>query len=341
MAPVILGMGNPLLDISATVDEAMLAKYSLKANDAILYEKEDLYDELLANHKVDYIAGGATQNSCRVAQWLLPDSKSVAFFGCVGNDKSCEILEKVSGEAGMVVKYQKSSEHPTGKCAVLITGQDRSLVTKLDAANHFTTAHLDDKSNWALVEGAKVVYSSGFFLTVSPDSMIKVAEHAGVTGKHFAMNLSAPFLAQFFKEPMLKVMAHSDIVFGNETEADEFANSNGYNTKDRVEIAKKIAALPLVSSGSAPRSRLVVITQGADPVIVVQNGEVTQYHVTKLASDKIVDTNGAGDAFVGGFLAQLALGKSIKDCVMCGIWAATEIIQQSGCTCPADKKYTA
>ena len=63
----------------------ILGKYSLKANDAILYEKEDLYDELLANHKVDYIAGGATQNSCRVAQWLLPVPKSVAFFGCVGS----------------------------------------------------------------------------------------------------------------------------------------------------------------------------------------------------------------------------------------------------------------
>ena len=35
--------------------------------------------------------------------------------------------------------------------------------------------------------------------------MIKVAEHAGNHGKHFAMNLSAPFLAQFFKDPMLKV----------------------------------------------------------------------------------------------------------------------------------------
>jgi len=38
------------------------------------------------------------------------------------------------------------------------------------------------------------------------------------------------------------------------------------------------------------------------------------------------------------FLAQLALGKSVKDCVKVGIWAATEIIQQSGCTCPTDKK---
>ena len=53
-------------------------------------------------------------------------------------------------------------------------------------------------------------------------------------------------------------MAHADIVFGNETETDEFANSNGYgvsiNSKvHRIETAKKIAALPLVSSGSAPR----------------------------------------------------------------------------------------
>ena len=39
----------------------------------------------------------------------------------------------------------------------------------------------------------------------------------------------------------------------------------------------------------------MVITQGADPVIVVQNGEVTLYDVTKLAADKIVDTNGAGN----------------------------------------------
>ena len=57
----ILGMGNPLLDISAVVDKTMLEKYSLKANDAILYEKEDIFEDLKANYTVEYIAGGATQ----------------------------------------------------------------------------------------------------------------------------------------------------------------------------------------------------------------------------------------------------------------------------------------
>ena len=96
MAPIILGMGNPLLDISATVDTAMLEKYSLKANDAILYEKEDLYEEMLEKHSVDYIAGGATQNSIRVAQWLLSDlgKESVAYFGCVGKLRFCKKRKK-------------------------------------------------------------------------------------------------------------------------------------------------------------------------------------------------------------------------------------------------------
>ena len=111
-----------------------------------------------------------------------------------------------------MVKYQKSADHPTGKCAVLITGQDRSLVTKLDAANHFTTAHLDVAENWNIVESARIFYSAGFFLTVSPDSMLKVAEHAQKTGKNFCMNLSAPFLCEFFKDPMLKVCFYTKVV---------------------------------------------------------------------------------------------------------------------------------
>ena len=32
--------------------------------------------------------------------------------------------------------------------------------------------------------------------------------------------------------------------------------------------------------------------------------QVLEFPVTSLAKEEIVDTNGAGDAFVGGFLAQ-------------------------------------
>jgi adenosine kinase len=50
-------------------DEALLQKYGLKANDAILAEEKHmgLYDELFAKD-AKLLAGGAAQNSARGAQ---------------------------------------------------------------------------------------------------------------------------------------------------------------------------------------------------------------------------------------------------------------------------------
>ena len=76
--------------------------------------------------QVDYIAGGATQNSIRVAQWVLGKPEgAAAYFGCVGRGESGQRLEKVAKADGVDVRYQKSDDHPTGKCAVLITGHSR------------------------------------------------------------------------------------------------------------------------------------------------------------------------------------------------------------------------
>merc|ERR1712080_112412 len=232
-------------------------------------------------------------------------------MGCVGRDDTSKKLEEKAREAGVNVQYQ-FSEYPTGRCAVLITGQDRSLVTKLDA-----------------VKAADFVYSAGFFLTVSVDSMLKVSKHCAANNKTYCLNLSAPFLIQFFKDQMMSVLPFADIVFGNETEAATYAEVHCPEVKDVAEIAKRIAMLPK-ENGS--KSRLVIITQGSDPVIVVEHGKVLQFPVISLPNDKIVDTNGAGDAFVGGSLAQYVQDKPLETAVRCGIWAATHIIQRSGCT---------
>lgn len=58
-----------------------------------------------------------------------------------------------------------------------------SLVANLSAANNFKTDHLEKPDNWKLVEAARVYYVSGFFLTVSPASILKVAKHAAEKNK--------------------------------------------------------------------------------------------------------------------------------------------------------------
>lgn len=94
---ILFGMGNPLLDISAVVDKDFLDKYSLKPNDQILAEDKhkELFDELVKKFKVEYHAGGSTQNSIKVAQWMIQQPhKAATFFGCIGIDKFGEILKK-------------------------------------------------------------------------------------------------------------------------------------------------------------------------------------------------------------------------------------------------------
>lgn len=98
------------------------------------------------------------------------------------------------------------------------------------------------------------------------------------------------------------------------------------------------AALPQVATAlaastksNASRPRLVIITQGASSTLVasssasasasnIKPGEDNPktYPVPKLSADKIIDTNGAGDMFAGGFLGALALGKDLDECIETG-----------------------
>ena len=118
------------------------------------------------------------------------------------------------------------------------------------------------------------------------------------------------------------------------------AEVHGLDTKDVRVVAAHIAGLP---KENAARPRTVVITQGAEPVVCVTGADhqVLEFPVQQLAADKIVDTNGAGDAFVGGFLAQYVQGAALEVSIRCGIWAATHIIQQSGCTHPDTMDFAA
>jgi adenosine kinase len=185
---------------------------------------------------------------------------------------------------------------------------------------------------WASVEKASYYYSAGFFLTTEggPTATEKVGQHAADANKCYVMNLSAPFLPQFFKDQLNGAIEYADIVFGNETEMAAWAENNGHGKEDLKQVALALAAQPKKSS----KPRMVIITQGCDPTIIAQNGEVEEFAIEAISKDAIVDTNGAGDAFVAGFLCGLIYGKSIAECVKVGNFTAKTIIQQAGCTFP-------
>jgi len=332
----LLGAGNPLLDISANVGQELLDKYGLKLNNAILAEAAHapLFEELVANYQVDYIAGGATQNSIRVAQWMLQIPGATTYLGSVGKDKFGAQLRKSAEADGVNVPYYEDSKEPTGTCAVLIHNKERSLIANLAAANQYKITHLQSDAITALWKKAQYFFVSGFFLTVSPESALFLAKHALEANKTFCMGLSAPFICEFFNKPLMECMPYVDILFGNESEATAFGKQMKYKDTSPQAVALEIYNLP---KNNKDRHRTVIITQGSESTIVVQNGKATTYPVPKLSADYIVDVNGAGDAFVGGFLSQLILGKPIADCVKGGHYAAKVILGVSGTVLPNTK----
>jgi len=179
-----------------------------------------LYKELVDSYKVQYIAGGATQNAIRVAQWMfqtpgvsqlkpkeekkrrgsflllspppfslpaltppslspsLPPRQSTSFFGCIGQDAFGAELQKCAEEDGVNAYYKEDTEAPTGTCAVLVKDGERSLCANLGAANKFTAEHLASVKAKEMIAEAQMFYVASFFLTVSVESLLEVANHA-------------------------------------------------------------------------------------------------------------------------------------------------------------------
>ncbi|KAJ5685311.1 hypothetical protein N7536_007930 [Penicillium majusculum] len=336
----LLCLENPLLDIQARGDAALLEKYELKPNDAILAEDKHMgiYEDLLARD-AKLIPGGAAQNTARGAQYMLPE-QSVAYIGCIGKDKFGDILKKTCEEAGVHTEYRVDETQPTGKCGVVITGHDRSMCTHLAAANEYKLEHLKQPEIWSLVEKAQVYYVGGYHLTVCVPAILALGEEAAAKNKTFMLSISAPFIAQFFKDQLDSVLLYTDYTFCNETEAIAYSEGHQWGTEDITEIAKKLAQLP---KKNTQRPRVAIVTQGTLPTIVAIGSatgavEVKEFKVREISKDSINDTNGAGDAFAGGFCAGIVSGKSLDDSIDMGQWLASKSIQELGPSFPSPKQ---
>merc|ERR1719393_1193659 len=190
LAKKIVGFGNPLLDISANVGQDVLDEWGAKLNNAILAEEQHkpLYAKLASTQKCDYIAGGATLNSIRVAQWLLTASGEAgctSFIGCIGKDDFGSKMEEQLATDGVTPLFMKTEDMPTGTCAVLVKDAERSLIANLASAEKYSTEHYESAEVQAAVGGAQIFYMAGFPLTHDggAKTVTAICKHAAESGK--------------------------------------------------------------------------------------------------------------------------------------------------------------
>lgn len=375
-----LGLGIPLVDIIATnVSPSFLEDYNLLPNDVIRAEEEchrGLWKHLMRRRiqeedslqsldapKVEIVAGGAVQNSMRVAQCILKKSnylEKTTFLGAVGDDEFGREMRSKTETDGVTVCYQiEPPPTSTGTCLCLLTdgGKNRSLVADFGASVHFRLEFLE--ANFHLAEKAEIIYVSGFHFAVCPEAAFALAEHVHkwnlrlgkenkrMRRKYFVFNLSAVYVVEEgFQSISQKLLPTVDFLFGNAQEAvalaEMYAQQEAPNT-DQVQswrsakgdpemIAQLLADVPqLTQSNDGLNIRTVIITQGGEDILVAKTGHQNVCKIKVKNVEKIVDSNGAGDAFVGGFLAALAMARTEAECFETGISAAGQILQVFGC----------
>jgi len=222
----------------------------------------------------------------------------------------------------MIGQWAFTDEIATGRCAVVTHNKERTLCANIGASAKYPTSAFEE--NKAAFMKASIIYSTGFFITSNDECLRKVCDLATEMNKPMAFNIAAVFLMFIAKESVDYCIEHADFVFCNEDEGSQYAEMAGLDKSDRVGCAKLIAKS---KKSNQMRPRVVIITQGPDSVIVAEHDPkqpesepwVCKVDIPKLDKEKIVDTNGCGDAFVGAFLAAQVRGKHIIDCVKDGI----------------------
>ena len=205
------------------------------------------------------------------------------------------------------------------------TGVDTDNIALIEGASGHAIIQVDDQGENAIVlhGGANQSFSiadiesalnhnqqARYLLMQNETNLLAEAfELAQAKGIKIVLN-PAPMTDNIKDLPLAKL----DTLIVNQGEAEALCGA-----ADIDEMTQQMAAL-------APQTR-VVVTLGGDGAMLLANGEVT--HINSPSVD-VVDTTGAGDTFVGYFLAGVAEGMNDHDALQRACLAGSIAVTRQG-----------
>jgi sugar/nucleoside kinase (ribokinase family) len=308
----VLGLGNALIDIIASADDAYLVGQDM-AKGAMTLIDEDRADALYAvRQEPKIVSGGSAANTIvGVASFGV----SAAYIGKVKQDELGHRFGADLNATGVSYATSMAAHGPgTGRCFVYVTPDgERTMNTFLGASSHLSPDDVDE----ALVRSARFVYLEGYMWDrpAAKEAFRKAGRIAHEAGARVALTLSDAFCVDRFRGEFIDLMRTGivDTVFANSDEARSL-----YQTPHLNEALDALAAEGV--HGVVTRSELGSVIVEGD-----KRTEVPAYAIARL-----VDTTGAGDLFASGYLAGLARGHEPEHCARLAALAASEVIQHIG-----------
>ena len=262
---------------------------------------ETVTDARLATHN-----GGKGANQAAAAALL---GASVAFLGRVGDDGFGGPLVRSLADKGVDTSLvQEVPGSSTGTAFITVTPDGENAITVAPGANRRLTAEdVDHASEW--IQQARVLVAQ---MEIPPQAVLRAVEVAAGSGTRALINLAPPF------EVPRTLLEKLDPLVVNEHEAAFLLGESVEGVDGALSAAPELLSL-------GPRS--VVVTVGDDGA-VFSGGESAQ-HLTA-PKVEVVDTTGAGDAFVGALAARLADNAPLEDAVAYAVRAGAAAVTKEG-----------
>ena len=237
--------------------------------------------------------GGATMN---VAYHLMQQGAQVCFVSSVGNDKpGVELLEFLKDNYLYNPLIQRSKQFPT--CNVTVELDDQQQATYvIPQPVSWDQIQPDKKITEKVSQAAAVVFGSLVCRDdVSRTTLLNLLADTKAL-KVFDVNLRHP---HYTKTTIETLAAHADVVKMNEEEADLLLSRKKGDLKDKI-----------TEFHSKYHVNTICVTRGDKGAIVWHDHKFYEHDGYPV---KVVDTVGAGDAFLATFVKGLLDGLPMND----------------------------
>lgn len=264
-------------------------------------------ETLIADDLIEANGGKGANQAVAAAR----NGLDVRFVGRVGDDGAGMSLRQGLVDAGVNTEYLiTDAQAPTGRAVIFVEPSGQNRIVVASGAN--AEVKLADVEPLLSQMGKDDVLLATF---ESPlDTVTAAFEAAKKRGVTTVLN-PAPARSSV-PDSLIKA---TDIIIPNEGEATALT---GIDTVDAASTAESASAL-------CRRGAQQVIITLAENGSYYANADGDEF-ATPAFNVKAVDTTGAGDTFIGGFLAKMAAGDAVEDAIVYATAASGLAVSRPG-----------
>ena len=307
----VVGVGNAIVDVIATVSDAFLGEHGLVKGAMTLIETERATSLYAAMPPGIEASGGSAANTMAGVASL---GGRATYIGKVRNDQLGEVFAHDTRNGGVAfdVPFATAGE-PTARSLIQVTPDgERTMNTFLGISAFLSPDDVDE----ATVASAAITYCEGYLWDrdEAKDAIRHAMSIASDAGRIVSLTLSDSFCVDRHRDEWLGLLDDRvDLVFANEAEVCSL-----FETDDFDAAAERLASMVETAA----------LTRSAKGSVVMSQGERIDVPATPVA--QVVDATGAGDLYAAGFMYGLSMGASMERCAELGSLAAGEVISHIG-----------